>query len=185
MLLPDTLPSLTTARLSLRAMRPGDAQAIFEMFSHPEVMRYWSSPPMQALVEAQDYITRMNAYIAERDSLNWAIARQSDDILIGMASLFNVSHQNYRAEIGYALGRPAWGQGYMHEALTSIVSYAFAQLNLIRLEADIDPRNSASQRTLERLGFVREGLLRDRWIVNGEVSDTGFYGLLKREWRKR
>ena len=52
------------------------------------------------------------------------------------------------------------------------------------MEADIDPRNHASARSLERLGFTREGLLRERWIVKGEVSDTALYGLLQREWIK-
>lgn len=70
----------------------------------------------------------------------------------------------------------------MHEALGALISYAFENLALHRLEADIDPRNTASARSLERLGFQREGLLRERWIVAGEVSDTAFYGLLRSEW---
>jgi RimJ/RimL family protein N-acetyltransferase len=179
---PNALPILTTTRLTLRAMRPDDAPAIFEMFSHPDVMRYWSSLSMQTLGEAQSYIEHMNAYITEHDALTWGLARQTDDTLIGMATLFSLSPQNRRAEMGYALTRSAWGQGYMHEALTALVAYAFGPLDLIRIEADIDPRNTASQRALERLGFIQEGLLRDRWIVNGEISDTGFYGLLRRDW---
>ena len=55
-------------------------------------------------------------------------------------------------------------------------------MQLIRIEADIDPRNLASARSLERLGFAYEGLMRNRWIVAGEVSDTGFYGLLREQW---
>jgi RimJ/RimL family protein N-acetyltransferase len=73
----------------------------------------------------------------------------------------------------------------MHEALTALVEYAFTTLDLQRLEADIDPRNAASARTLERLGFQKEGHLRERWIVNGEISDTWWYGLLRREWLQR
>jgi RimJ/RimL family protein N-acetyltransferase len=56
---------------------------------------------------------------------------------------------------------------------------------LNRVEADIDPRNHPSAKTLERLGFQKEGHLRERWIVNGEVSDTGLYGLLASDWRAR
>jgi RimJ/RimL family protein N-acetyltransferase len=54
---------------------------------------------------------------------------------------------------------------------------------LNRIEADIDPRNVASARSLERLGFSKEGHLRQRWIVNGEVSDSAFYGLLLSDWQ--
>ena len=73
----------------------------------------------------------------------------------------------------------------MNEALHSLLDYGFGQLNLNRVEADIDPRNEASAKTLERLGFVKEGYLRERWIVGNEVSDTVLYGLLQREWRNR
>jgi RimJ/RimL family protein N-acetyltransferase len=55
-------------------------------------------------------------------------------------------------------------------------------MGLHRIEADIDPRNTASARCLERLGFVKEGLLRERWIVEGEVSDSAIYGLLQPDW---
>ncbi len=73
----------------------------------------------------------------------------------------------------------------MSQALQALLGYAFQTLDLNRLEADIDPRNLASAKTLERLGFQKEGHLRERWIVNDEVSDTALYGLLRREWLER
>ncbi len=99
-----------------------------------------------------------------------------------MCTLFDINTICRRAEIGYALGSGVWGKGYMNEALTALLGYGFTELDLNRVEADIDPRNEASAKTLERLGFTREGLLRERWIVDGEVSDTAYYGLLRREW---
>lgn len=87
-----------------------------------------------------------------------------------------------RAEIGYVLAREVWGRGLMHEALSALVALAFQTLNLNRLEADIDPRNTASTNSLARLGFVQEGFLRERWIVGSEVSDTALFGLLRSEW---
>jgi len=71
----------------------------------------------------------------------------------------------------------------MHEALQALLDFGFGELDLNRIEADIDPRNSASARTLERLGLTKEGYLRERWIVGEEVSDTALYGLLRREFR--
>ncbi|VWB67210.1 GCN5 family acetyltransferase [Burkholderia territorii] len=73
----------------------------------------------------------------------------------------------------------------MSEAAFALIEHAFGTLNLRRIEADIDPRNVASARLLERLGFVREGLLRDRWIVGDQVSDSALYGLLKSDLRAR
>ena len=72
----------------------------------------------------------------------------------------------------------------MHEALAAFLAYALPTFDLHRVEADIDPRNATSARTLERQGFQREGLLRERWIVGGEVCDTAFYGLLAREFKQ-
>jgi RimJ/RimL family protein N-acetyltransferase len=68
--------------------------------------------------------------------------------------------------------------------LTILLDYAFRALGLRRLEADVDPRNSGSMRVLERLGFRHEGLLRERWKVNGELQDSVLLGLLEREWRR-
>jgi RimJ/RimL family protein N-acetyltransferase len=70
----------------------------------------------------------------------------------------------------------------MHEALKGVVDYAFNVLDLNRIEADIDPRNGSSARSLQRLGFTQEGLLRERWIVGLEVSDSAIYGLLRHDW---
>lgn len=93
---------------------------------------------------------------------------------------FDFTHR--RAEVGYALGRAYWGHGYIQEALHALLDYAFGVLGLHRIEADVDPRNAASIRTLERLGFQREGYLRERWQVGGEILDGVFYGLLQPDW---
>jgi RimJ/RimL family protein N-acetyltransferase len=114
----------------------------------------------------------------------WGIALRDSNTVIGTTTLFNLSLDNGRAELGYAMAHAHWGKGYMNEALTGLVSHAFEVMKLRRLEADVDPRNAASIRTLERLGFQREGFLRERWHVNGEIQDAFFYGLLRREWLK-
>ena len=90
-----------------------------------------------------------------------------------------------RAELGYCLASAYWKKGYMLEALTALIDHAFGPMKLRRLEADVDPRNANSMRILGKLGFSQEGLLRERWNVNGEIQDTAFLGLLAREWRGR
>ena len=103
-------------------------------------------------------------------------------MLVGTVSLFSFHEASRRAEIGYVLARELWGGGLMHEALTALVNLAFGPLNLNRLEADIDPLNTASAKSLARLGFVQDGFLRERWIVGEEVSDTALFGLLRSAW---
>ena len=123
--------------------------------------------------------------MAKGTYLRLGIERKSDARLIGNCALFNLVEQCRRAEIGYGLAHAAWGHGYMGEALVALLDHGFAELDLNRVEADIDPANAASARSLERLGFRAEGYLRERWIVGGQVSDSRLYGLLLNDWRTR
>ena len=178
---PTHFPVLTTARLVLRETAAHDVEGIFALESDPVAMRYWSKPPMRDIAEAQAAVERAMGFFAD-GNLRWAITRPGEDRLLGHVSLFSFSEQNGRAEIGYGLARAHWGQGFMHEALTAVVDYAFGTLGLRRIEADTHPGNQASLRALERLGFTREGLLRERWQVGEEISDSAVLGLLAREW---
>lgn len=73
----------------------------------------------------------------------------------------------------------------MHESLVALLDYGFGDLGLKRVEADIDPHNTHSAKSLERAGFIQEGLLRESCIVNGALTDSARYGLLRREWLAR
>lgn len=173
---------LRTARLLLRPLREADAPALLSIFSDARVMQYWSTPPWQTVDEAHALIARDQRAMAAGEYLRLGLERRGEPELVGTCVLFGLNTQCRRAEVGYGLGFSAWGQGYMHEALMALLGHGFTQLDLNRVEADIDPRNEASARTLERLGFTREGYLRERWIVDGVVSDTALYGLLRSEW---
>ena len=177
--------TLKTERLRLRPLIAADAPALLAIFSDPRVMRYWSTPPWAGIEQAQAFIERSQEAQQSGDALRLGIVRAGDGLLIGQCTLFSFSAQSRRAEIGYAMRAYAWGQGLMHEALCALLDHGFGEMQLNRIEADIDPRNAASARSLERLGFTREGLLRERWIVAGEVSDTALYGLLARDWKAR
>jgi ribosomal-protein-alanine N-acetyltransferase len=178
----ERLPNLNTNRLSLRWIRAEDVDDFYAVYSNPEVMRYWSTPPLPDKDAASKLINEIQEGIKRDEMLKWGIALRSSDQLIGSITLFHIDLTHRRAEIGYAQGRAYWGQGYMQEALKAVLNHAFEILNLHRIEADVDPRNAASVRTLERLGFQREGYLRERWQVNGEIQDAFYYGLLRPDW---
>jgi RimJ/RimL family protein N-acetyltransferase len=178
-------PTINASRIRLRPIASTDVDAMYMVFSNPEVMRYWSTPPLPNKVAAEELVSEILNDIARGKMMKWGIARRADDFVIGTTTLFNLDRDNGRAELGYALGREHWGNGFMTEALQALLEYAFEELKLRRLEADVDPRNAASIRTLERLGFKREGFLRERWHVADEIQDALFYGLLKREWNRR
>ena len=177
--------TLQTERLQLRALVAADARALMEIFSDPRVMRYWSTAPWTGLEQALGFIERSQDAMQSGEALRLGMVRAGDSQLIGQCTLFSLSAQSRRAEVGYSMRADAWGQGHMHEALCALLDHGFGEMQLNRVEADIDPRNAASARSLERLGFAREGLLRERWIVAGEVSDTALYGLLAGDWHAR
>jgi RimJ/RimL family protein N-acetyltransferase len=174
---------LETPRLLLRPFREADAGALFAMFSDPAVMRYMNRGPWESIQIGHDMIARDAKALAAGEHLRLGIELRDGGDLVGMCNLFDFHWQCRRCEIGYSLARTGWGRGYMHEALTALIAYGFGALELHRIEADVDPRNEASVRSLLRLGFRQEGLLRQRWIVEGEVSDSALFGLLRAEWQ--
>jgi len=180
----NLLPTITAERVCLRWISESDIDALFKVFSHPQVMRYWSTPPLADRKAAEALYQEIHESNVNRKMMKWGLALRSNNQLIGTTTLFNLDLANGRAELGYALGREEWGKGYMHEALQSLLEFAFEAMKLRRLEADVDPRNKPSIKTLERLGFQREGYLRERWHVAGEIQDAYFYGLLAREWQR-
>jgi RimJ/RimL family protein N-acetyltransferase len=180
----ETLPTISANRVCLRWLTDEDVNSLFSIFSDPEVMRYWSSLPLADVEEASKLLADIRDYFRQRILFQWGIARKTDDRVIGTCTLFHIDRDNRRAELGYALGREHWGKGYMQEALTALLSFCFGELNLHRIEADVDPQNVSSVKTLERLGFQREGYLRERWLVGGGIQDALFYGLLRREWQE-
>jgi RimJ/RimL family protein N-acetyltransferase len=155
---------------------------LHEVFSDPEVMRYWSEPPHPDRARTAEMVESILADVESREVLQWGIERIDDGRLLGTVTLIAQGSQP-RAELGYILGRDHWGQGYAGEAQRRVIEFAFDDLGLHRLEADTHPDNAASLRSLERLGFRREGTLRERWIVAGEACDSAVLGLLASEWR--
>lgn len=176
------LPTLDAGTVRLRPHREDDLQDFFALYADPQVMRYWSFPAWTHVDQARE---RFAGALAGHDParlLCWAVADLESDRLIGGVTLFAINVDQGRAEIGYAMHSSRWGRGHARNALRALLDHAFGPLGLRRVEADIDPRNQASCRLVERLGFTREGVLRERWHVGGELQDSALYGLLAREW---
>ena len=177
-------PQLHGPRVRLRGPRPQDADAVFALFSDPEVMRYWSRAPMTQRDEACALISEMEEAFAQRDKINW-VSVDRRDMVIGTCTLFRFNARHRHAEIGYSLRSDQWGKGLAREAVGAALDWAFRSLHLHRIEADIDPLNDNSRRILQRLGFVSEGVLRERFFVGDEAKDSEIFGLLADDWQRR
>ena len=177
-----TTPTLHTARLLLRPFTEGDTDAIYALMSNAYVVRYWDAPPWSERTRADRFIARCKAMEQEGSGVRLAIERTADGVFIGWCAFMEWNPSYRCGMIGYCLDDKAWGHGFATEAAGAVVQWAFSTLDLNRVQSGADTRNRASERVLEKLGFVREGTLREDCIVNGEVSDDSVYGLLRREW---
>lgn len=177
------LPTLVAPRVQLRWMENRDLDDLYAVYSDPEVVRYWSHTAWPHRDEASIYLEAIENGFQAGNLFQWGIALRGDDRVIGTVTLYAIDHTQGRAEVGFALARDHWGRRYAQEALTVLFDHAFDALALRRIEADVDPRNLPSLRTLENLGFRREGYLRQRWQVAGEVQDSVLMGLLAGDWQ--
>ena len=177
-------PTLTTNRLFLRSIMPGDAEALFAIRSDVEAMKYFGQEPYESLDETKDVIRRMEERYTRKEALRWGITLQGEDRLIGSCTLFHFDEGFDRAETGYELNRAFWGKGIMTEAMSAILTFGFSELGLHRVEAVIDIANERSKNLLLKLGFTYEGNLRQRFPFRGNFEDEHYFGLLKDEWHR-
>jgi RimJ/RimL family protein N-acetyltransferase len=175
-------PTLETDRLRLRPVTEGDADALFAMHSSAHVLRYWDSPPWSDRARAERFIAMSRQLADEGTGARVILERRTDGVFVGWCGLSRWNPDYRSAALGYCLDDAAWGHGYATEAARALLQWAFDTLDLNRVQAETDTRNLASARVLEKLGFVREGTLREDCVVNGEVSDSWVFGLLRREW---
>ena len=174
-----TAPTLASERLILRQLNVDDAPALFDVLSDDAVMRYWSSGPHAHIAETQSYIA-LNAEI-DAGHICWAITL---DERVALGWVILLPHRKNSFELGYILGRSHWGKGYVYEAAAMALDHAFMNLGARRVMADTDPDNMGSIRLLEKLGFQREGYLREEWETHIGVRDSLIFGLLRNEWLK-
>ena len=177
------VPTLHSARLRLRHFADADADDLFALHSNAAVMRYWDAPVWTEPERAERFIATCREMAEEGTGVRLAIDRVSGGAFIGWCTLQRWNPEYRSASLGYCLDERAWGHGYATEAVRVLLDWAFDTLDLNRVQAEVDTRNHASSRVLEKLGFVLEGTLREDCIVNGEISDSWVFGLLGREWR--
>jgi ribosomal-protein-alanine N-acetyltransferase len=178
-------PTLRTARLLLRPFTSADESAVFVLRSSAYVMRYWDAPPWSDRSQAEGFIAACSRMAEEGSGARMAIDRTSDQAFIGWCGLTRWNPEFRSASLGYCFDDAAWGHGYATEAGSAVLHWAFNALDLNRVQAEVDTRNAASARVLEKLGFLREGTLREDCIVDGLVSDSWVYGLIRRQWQPR
>ena len=175
---------LETPRLWVRPVVESDLPALMEVNGDDHVTRFLPYPTWRSMDDAHAWFKRIVGMQDSASAMQLVAVDKASGAAIATSLLFQFEQKSARAELGYVLGRAHWGKGLMHEALSAILDHAFGPMGVRRLEAHVDPRNEASCALAQRLGFVREGLLRERWVDKDVPTDIEVYGLLRREWRR-
>jgi RimJ/RimL family protein N-acetyltransferase len=163
------IPTVLTARLRLRAFRPGDLDAYATMQANPEVMRYLVRGRTATPAEVWHTMASSLGGWALRGYGMWACERLTDDVFVGSVGIFQPLDWP-EPEIAYSLDRPFWGQGYATEGVGAARDWLFAHFPLSRAASFIRPENVASKRVVERLGAVCErvfelrGVSYEHWV---------------------
>jgi RimJ/RimL family protein N-acetyltransferase len=178
--MPDIQP-FDTPRLTLRPVAAADLADLLAVNGDPAVTRFLPYATWQSVADGEAWLARMAALAGRGEGRQLVLASRADGRVLGTLLLFRHDEGSARLEIGYALGRASWGQGLMREAVRGACAHAFEALGIRRIEAEVNPANTASCRLLEALGFVHEGTLRQRWVAKGQTYDTRLYGLLAGE----
>lgn len=178
----ETFPILETDRLILRQPETIDLPLILDMLSNEEVARYIGFPTFQTMAEAENELGWYQALFREKQGIRWAITDRQSGKFIGSCGFKNYQAVHNKAEIGYDLMYSWWNKGIMTEAIRPIIEYGFTHMELNRIEAEADTRNTASIHLLQKVGFQVEGISRESEFENGMYIDLVKLGLLRREY---
>ena len=150
---PSTIvPTLTTARLTLRPFSPEDAPALHRMAATPGVMQYFPTPEPPDLARVERIIARQLGEWEERGYAWWAVTLPVDDTLLGWCGLQYLPDTS-ETEVGYLLGRAWWGNGYATEAARASVDFGFEHFDFAEIIGITHPNNTASQNVLKKCGM--------------------------------
>ncbi|WP_169871079.1 GNAT family N-acetyltransferase [Shouchella patagoniensis] len=173
--------SFNTPRLILRELLEEDAEALFPIWSDIRVTRYMKIDTLETLDQAREVIRFLHTQVSEGKASRYVIILKDTNEIIGSCGFETFQTEHRSAKISYELGKHFWGKGFASEALRSILADGFKRYDLHRVEARIEPENDRSIHALHKLGFMREGRLRDVQLKGDRFVDQLIFSLLREE----
>jgi [ribosomal protein S5]-alanine N-acetyltransferase len=179
----NPFPLLESERLFFRAVTNDDAPVVLQLRSNPETMKYIPRPLLKNIDDALEHIKMIQDKVESNEGINWAVCLKENHKMIGFVGHYRIKPENYRSEIGYMILPEYHNKGYVSEAVKVLLDYGFKTLNFHSIEAIIDPDNLASEKVLQKNGFVKEAHLVENEYYNETFIDTVIYSLLKRNYK--
>ena len=176
----ESFPELKTERLNLIEIKQPYLNDYYKLFCDERVSKFYNIIPFKEKVEAQKYLDWFKNQFKEKLGIRWGIVIKEQKHIIGTLG-FNNFQKNHRANIGYDLQFEFWNKGIITEALREVISFGFNKLEINRIEAEVMQGNIASEKVLSKLGFTKEGILRNWMYWNDEYYDMTMFSLLRSE----
>jgi [ribosomal protein S5]-alanine N-acetyltransferase len=178
------LTPLTSSRVTLRELRVADAPSLLSMLAADEVTRFMSPPP-GTVVGFERFIEWMRDEQAAGRHIGFAITpADHKDTAIGVIQLRQLTPDFQNAEWGFAIGSPFWGTGLFMDAAQLAMAFAFEVVGVHRLEARAAIVNGRGNGALAKMGAVRECVLRNSFLRNGQYLDQALWSIVREDWQR-
>lgn len=173
---------LQTERLKLKKLTPEIFQFAFENLSESQLLSFFGFDSIAELeMEKEKYKKGISTY--NKTFLYFQLIEKETDKIIGWCGFHTWYIEHKRAEIGYVMTDENFkDKGLMTEAIKPIIEYGFTIMQLNRIEAFVEPENIPSLKLIEKLNFVKEGLLRKHYFKNNRMEDSIVFSILKSEY---
>jgi RimJ/RimL family protein N-acetyltransferase len=178
-------PVLRTDRLILRQVNESDGAGLFDIFTDDEVTEYYAWDAFTSVEQGHELAARTAEQFRRHEAIRWGLLAAGSSRIIGTCGYTRWSQENRFAVLGYDLARRYWHRGLMSEAVTEVLRTGFGQMALHRVEATVMAGNTASAALLDRAGFAREGVLRERALKGGVFRDVWMFGITHADWARR
>lgn len=177
-------PVLRTDRLILRQISESDGEGLFGIFADDEVTEYYAWDTFTDVEQGHALAVRTAEQFRRREAIRWGLLLPGSSCIIGTCGYTRWNQENRFAILGYDLARQYWRRGLMSEALAEVLRTGFGQMTLHRVEATVMAGNTASAMLLDRAGFAREGVLRERGLKGGVFRDVWMFGITHAGWTR-
>ncbi|MEZ5419452.1 MAG: GNAT family N-acetyltransferase [Vicinamibacterales bacterium] len=176
------LPVLSAGPVTLRGLREGDAESLFQLLTTEEVARFISPPPTS--VEGfRRFIAWAHREQAAGKYVCFAVVPRGSDTAVGIFQVRQLDASFDTAEWGFVVGAPYWGTGLFAAGAALVVEFAFEQLGVHRLEARAAVQNGRGNGALAKIGAVREAVLRRSFERHGQHHDQHLWAILADDWK--
>jgi len=177
------LPVLVGDRVQLRQLRLSDAPSLLAMVTAPEVSRFISPPPM-TIAGFERFIQWTQQERAAGRYICFAVVPHGTTTAVGLFQLRSLEPTFVTAEWGFALGAPFWGTGVFMDAARLTVEFALETVGVHRLEARAAVANGRGNGALAKVGAVKEAVLRQSFLRNGEYVDQALWSIVRDDWHQ-